>query len=179
MNLKDMISAFVELPRGGHHRRTKFLLNKARDRAHILVGLRSRSPISTRSSGSSAPPRRADRPRTLDGARLAGQGCKAAGRADRRSPPQGFGGGTYKLSDEQARAILDLRLQRLTALGRDEIEAELDGLGKEIAEYLDPARVRASSRSSRTSLPRSGKSSPRRAKRKSPARKSARSTTKT
>ena len=51
--------------------------------------------------------------------------------------------GTYRLSEEQARAILDLRLQRLTALGRDEIEAELDGLGKEIAEYLEILRSRA------------------------------------
>ncbi|HEV2000311.1 MAG TPA: DNA gyrase C-terminal beta-propeller domain-containing protein, partial [Xanthobacteraceae bacterium] len=50
--------------------------------------------------------------------------------------------GTYKLSAEQARAILDLRLQRLTALGADEIKAELDGLGTEIADYLDILRSR-------------------------------------
>ena len=51
--------------------------------------------------------------------------------------------GTYRLSDEQARAILDLRLQRLTALGRDEIKAELDKLAAEIADYLDILRSRA------------------------------------
>jgi DNA gyrase subunit A len=51
--------------------------------------------------------------------------------------------GTYRLSDEQARAILDLRLQRLTALGRDEIGDELKGLGSEIANYLDILRSRA------------------------------------
>ena len=45
-------------------------------------------------------------------------------------------GGTITLSDEQARAILDLRLQRLTALGRDEIGDELKKLGEEIKEYL-------------------------------------------
>jgi DNA gyrase subunit A len=45
-------------------------------------------------------------------------------------------GGTIRLSDEQARAILDLRLQRLTALGRDEIGDELKKLGEEIKEYL-------------------------------------------
>jgi DNA gyrase subunit A len=50
--------------------------------------------------------------------------------------------GTYRLSEEQARAILDLRLQRLTALGRDEIGAELDGLGKEIADYLEILKSR-------------------------------------
>ncbi|MBV9239985.1 MAG: DNA gyrase subunit A, partial [Xanthobacteraceae bacterium] len=51
--------------------------------------------------------------------------------------------GTYRLSDTQARAILDLRLQRLTALGRDEIKEELDKLAAEIADYLDILRSRA------------------------------------
>ena len=51
--------------------------------------------------------------------------------------------GTYRLSEEQARAILDLRLQRLTALGRDEIGDELKELGGEIANYLDILRSRA------------------------------------
>ena len=51
--------------------------------------------------------------------------------------------GTYALSMEQARAILDLRLQRLTALGRDEIGEELDKLAAEIADYLDILRSRA------------------------------------
>jgi DNA gyrase subunit A len=51
--------------------------------------------------------------------------------------------GTARLSAEQAKAILDLRLQRLTALGRDEIKAELDKLAGEIADYLDILRSRA------------------------------------
>ncbi len=51
--------------------------------------------------------------------------------------------GTTQLSAEQAKAILDLRLQRLTALGRDEIKAELDKLAAEIADYLDILRSRA------------------------------------
>ena len=51
--------------------------------------------------------------------------------------------GTARLSDEQAQAILDLRLQRLTALGRDEIADELDKLAAEIADYLDILRSRA------------------------------------
>jgi DNA gyrase subunit A len=50
--------------------------------------------------------------------------------------------GTTRLSAEQAKAILDLRLQRLTALGRDEIKAELDKLATEIADYLDILRSR-------------------------------------
>jgi DNA gyrase subunit A len=50
--------------------------------------------------------------------------------------------GTYRLSEDQAKAILDLRLQRLTALGRDEIGDELKGLGVQIAEYLEILRSR-------------------------------------
>jgi DNA gyrase subunit A len=45
--------------------------------------------------------------------------------------------GTYNLSEEQARAILELRLARLTALGRDEIGDELNKIGAEISDYLD------------------------------------------
>src|SRR5690606_1558318 len=51
--------------------------------------------------------------------------------------------GTYRLSETQARAILDLRLQRLTALGRDEIADELNKLADEISDYLDILRSRA------------------------------------
>src|SRR5450830_1412014 len=51
--------------------------------------------------------------------------------------------GTARLSGEQAKAILDLRLQRLTALGREEIKAELDKLAAEIADYLEILRSRA------------------------------------
>ncbi|MGL4974804.1 MAG: DNA gyrase C-terminal beta-propeller domain-containing protein, partial [Bosea sp. (in: a-proteobacteria)] len=50
--------------------------------------------------------------------------------------------GTYRLSEAQARAILDLRLQRLTALGRDEIGEELEKLAAEISDYLDILRSR-------------------------------------
>src|ERR1700746_24976 len=51
--------------------------------------------------------------------------------------------GTARLSLEQAKAILDLRLQRLTALGREEIAEELDKLAAEISDYLDILRSRA------------------------------------
>src|SRR3982750_4990826 len=51
--------------------------------------------------------------------------------------------GTAKLTAEQTKAILDLRLQRLTALGRDEIKDELDKLAKEISDYLEILRSRA------------------------------------
>ena len=51
--------------------------------------------------------------------------------------------GTARLSLEQAKAILELRLARLTALGREEISEELDKLAVEIADYLDILRSRA------------------------------------
>src|SRR3954462_11773513 len=51
--------------------------------------------------------------------------------------------GTFRLSEDQARAILELRLQRLTALGRDEVGDERVKLGKEIEDYLAILRSRA------------------------------------
>ena len=54
--------------------------------------------------------------------------------------------GTYRLSEEQATAILDLRLPRLTALGRDEIGDELKKIGEEIKEYLAILASRAAHR---------------------------------
>jgi DNA gyrase subunit A len=144
MNLHDLVSAFVAFREDTIGRRTKFLLNKARDRAHILVGL-------------------AIAVANIDEVIKVIRGSKDAAAAreelmSREWPAKDVralveliddprhkvtAAGTYILSEEQARAILDLRLQRLTALGRDEIEAELDGLGKEIAEYLDILRSRA------------------------------------
>ena len=51
--------------------------------------------------------------------------------------------GTYRLSEEQAKAILELRLARLTALGRDEIGDELKKIAEEIKDYLDILSSRA------------------------------------
>jgi len=63
--------------------------------------------------------------------------------------------GTARLSMEQAKAILDLRLQRLTALGREEISEELDKLAVEIAAISTSCvRARASRASSRPNLSR-------------------------
>jgi DNA gyrase subunit A len=55
----------------------------------------------------------------------------------------GIVNGEYRLSEEQARAILELRLQRLTALGREEVAEELEKLAKEISDYLEILRSRA------------------------------------
>jgi DNA gyrase subunit A len=82
--------------------------------------------------------------RQVDGAGVAGQHRGRADRADSTIRAIGCSSaGTAKLTAEQTKAILDLRLQRLTALGRDEIKDELDKLAKEISDYLDILRSRA------------------------------------
>jgi DNA gyrase subunit A len=144
MNLKDMLTAFIAFREEVISRRTKHLLAKARERAHVLVGL----AIAVANIDEIIRLIRASR--DANEAREALMGRDWPARAveamitlidDPRHTvtPEG----NYRLSAEQARAILDLRLQRLTALGRDEIQAELDKLADEIADYLDILRSRA------------------------------------
>lgn len=145
MNLMDMLRAFVSFREEVVTRRTKFLLNKARIRAHVLVGL----AIAV-----------ANIDEVIKLIRSAPDPATArAGLMERNWPAKDVAplvlliddprhklndDGTYNLSEEQARAILDLRLQRLTALGRDEIGDELNTIGEEIKDFLDilASRVR-------------------------------------
>jgi len=144
MNLKDLLTVFIAFREQVVTRRTKYLLTKARDRAHILVGLAvavanideiirvirtSPDPTSARDAlmARDWPAREVEAMITLI--------------ADPRH--QLAADGTIRLSMEQAKAILDLRLQRLTALGREEISDELDKLKVEINDYLDILRSRA------------------------------------
>ncbi|WP_394891541.1 DNA gyrase subunit A [Mesorhizobium sp. AaZ16] len=145
MNLTDILKAFVAFREDVISRRTKFLLRKVRDRAHVLVGL----AIAVANIDEVIKLiRQAPDPQTAREQLM-----------DRRWPAQDVESlilliddprhrinedGTYNLSEEQARAILELRLQRLTALGRDEIADELNTIGAEIADYLDilSSRVR-------------------------------------
>jgi DNA gyrase subunit A len=144
MNLKDLLTAFVAFREEVISRRTKFLLNKARDRAHILVGLAiAVANIDEvikliRSSKDANEAREALMAREWPATTAA---TLIALIDDPRHTVSSAG--TARLSAEQAKAILDLRLQRLTALGRDEIKAELDKLAAEIADYLDILRSRA------------------------------------
>jgi DNA gyrase subunit A len=144
MNLLDLVSAFVAFREEVIGRRTKFLLNKARDRAHILVGLAiavaNIDEVIKLIRAAKDPQTARDQLMERD---WPANDVKALVELIDDPRHKVTAKGTYKLSEEQARAILDLRLQRLTALGRDEIEAELDGLGKEISEYLDILRSRA------------------------------------
>ncbi len=125
-------------------RRTKFLLNKARDRAHILVGLAiavANIDEIIRVIRTSPDPNTA---RDILMSRDWPAKDVAAMITLIDDPRHRLAeDGTARLSMEQAKAILDLRLQRLTALGREEIGEELDKLAVEIADYLDILRSRA------------------------------------
>jgi DNA gyrase subunit A len=144
MNLKDLLTCFIAFREEVIYRRTKHLLAKARDRAHILVGL----AIAVANIDEVIRLIRAAKDANEAREQLMSRDWPARDVAtmvtlidDPRHSvsPEGF----TRLSAEQAKAILDLRLQRLTALGRDEIKAELDKLADEIADYLDVLRSRA------------------------------------
>lgn len=143
LGLKDFIQAFVSFREEVVSRRTKFLLNKARDRAHVLVGL----AIAVANIDEvihlirHAPDPATARRQLMERDWPAGDVAPLVELID---DPRHMirADGTYKLSEEQARAILDLRLQRLTALGRDEIGDELNKLGEQIKDYLDILRSR-------------------------------------
>ncbi|WP_181702833.1 DNA gyrase subunit A [Chthonobacter albigriseus] len=138
MTLKDVLVAFVSFRESVVMRRTRFLLNKARDRAHVLVGL---AIAVANIDEVIALIRNAPDPATareqLMTRRWPAKDVEALIRLIDDPRHTVNEDGTYNLSEEQARAILDLRLQRLTALGRDEIADELNKLAEEIKDYLD------------------------------------------
>ncbi len=143
LNLHDLLCAFISFREEVVTRRTRFRLGKARDRAHILVGLAiAVANIDEvirliRSAPDPASAREALMQRDWPAKDIA---PLVALIDDPRH--QILEGNVCRLSFEQAKAILDLRLQRLTALGRDEIADELDKLAKEITEYLEILRSR-------------------------------------
>ncbi|MES5483300.1 DNA gyrase subunit A [Bradyrhizobium sp. INPA03-11B] len=144
MTLKDLLTIFVAFREQVVTRRTKFLLGKARDRAHILVGLAiavANIDEMIRVIRTSPDPNTARD--TLMSRDWPARDVEAMITLIDDPRHRINDDGTIRLSLEQARAILDLRLQRLTALGRDEISEELDKLAAEIADYLDILRSRA------------------------------------
>ncbi|MEA1013480.1 DNA gyrase subunit A [Sphingosinicella sp. LY1275] len=137
LNLRDIIEAFVKFREEVITRRAKFELNKARDRAHILLGLviavtnLDEVVRIIRGAASPAEARAALLTRDWPIEEIAPyialvEAIESVGDAS-----------TYRLSDVQVRAILDLRLHRLTALGRDEIGGELKELATSIGELLE------------------------------------------
>ena len=138
MNLKDVLSAFVAFREVVVTRRTRFLLGKARDRAHVLVGLAIAvaNIDEVISVIRNAPDPGAAREQLMT-RRWPAADVESLIRLIDDPRHEMNEDGTYNLSEEQARAILDLRLQRLTALGRDEISEELNELAEEIKGYLE------------------------------------------
>jgi DNA gyrase subunit A len=144
MNLKDLLTLFIAFREQVVTRRTKFQLNKARDRAHVLVGLAiavANIDEMIRVIRTSPDPNTARE--TLMSRDWPGQDVSAMITLIDDPRHRLAADGTARLSMEQAKAILDLRLQRLTALGREEISEELDKLALEINDYLDILRSRA------------------------------------
>jgi DNA gyrase subunit A len=142
MGLKDILGHFIDFREEVITRRTKFELRKARDRAHMLVALSiavanidevvaiirgAKNPAEARAELLS---RKWDAGDVIDYLRLIGE------------PDDIIKGGKYQLTETQVKAILDLRLHRLTAIGRDEIGEELKELGLKIEELLNILRNR-------------------------------------
>ena len=144
MALKDILKAFLGFRAEVITRRTKHLLNRARDRAHVLVGL----AIAVANIDEvialirAAPDAAAAREALMAKDWPAGDMAPLVQLID--DPRHTLTAvNTLRLSEAQARAILDLRLQRLTALGRDEVGDELKALGGRISDYLDILSSRA------------------------------------
>ena len=137
LNLRDIIEAFVRFREEVITRRTKYELNKARDRAHILLGLviavTNLDEVVRIIRGSASP---AEARESLLSREWAVEQIAPYLRLVEAIETEATGD-TYRLSDIQVRAILDLRLHRLTALGRDEIGNELAELAAAITEYLE------------------------------------------
>jgi len=143
LTLRDIIESFVRFREEVITRRSKFELLKARERAHILLGLviavtnldevvklirGSKTPVEAREKLLAR-----DWPMEQIRPYIALVEAVEPQKRDK----------TYRLSDAQVRAILERRLHRLTALGRDEIGNELEGLAKNIGELLEILANRA------------------------------------
>lgn len=144
-NLKDILQKFVLHRREVVTRRTVFELKKARDRAHILEGLAialvNIDPIIELIKASQSP---SDAKKSLiaqgwdlgDVAEMLSRAGNNAARPDWLAPEFGIRDGQYFLTEEQAQAILDLRLNKLTGLEHDKILDEYKALLDTIAELL-------------------------------------------
>ncbi len=144
MPLRDMLTSFIAFRKDVVARRTKFELAKARDRAHVLVGL----ALAVANIDEvirlirSAPDPATAREELLSRSWPARD---MAPLVDLIADPRSVlnEDGEIRLTLEQAKAILDLRLQRLTGLGREEINDEATDLMGKIQDYLDILRSRA------------------------------------
>jgi DNA gyrase subunit A len=138
LDLKRVIAAFCAFREEVITRRTAFELGKARERAHVLVGL----AIAVANIDAvialikASPDPQAARAGLIERAWPAAEVVALVGLVDEPGREVAEDG-TYRMSEAQAKAILDLRLQRLTGLERDKIAEELQGLAERIRGYLE------------------------------------------
>ena len=137
MGIKDVIVAFCAFRKEVVVRRTTFLLSKARDRAHILAGLMvALASIDTIIELiKKAPDTETARNKLCETNWPAAEVADFISLID--DPGHEVIDGHYRLSETQARAILELRLQRLTGMERDKLSDETRELANKIADYLD------------------------------------------
>ena len=137
MPLKEIVSAFVAFREEVITRRTIYELGKARERAHVLAGL---AIAVANIDDVIALIRRAPDPQTAREELMARQWPAMDVEPLIKlidEPGRAIVDGKYQLSEAQAKAILDLRLHRLTGLERDKIGGELTEIGAQIKEYLE------------------------------------------
>ncbi|MBY8974924.1 DNA gyrase subunit A [Rhodobacteraceae bacterium NNCM2] len=143
LDLITILKAFIEFREEVVARRTAHLLMKARERAHVLCGLAvavenvDEVVATIRSSPDPATARERLKERRWPAEAIA-EYIRLIDDPSHKMNEDG----TYNLSDVQARAILDLRLQRLTAMGVKEVGEELTDLAGKITDYLEILRSR-------------------------------------
>ena len=138
LTLRDIVQSFIGFREEVITRRTKFELNKARERAHLLLGLvvavSNLDEVVAMIRGAANPAEA--RAKLLAKEWPIGDIAQYIQLVEAIEPTADEAGGTYRLSERQVKAILDLRLHRLTAMGRDEIGDELKELAAQIEELL-------------------------------------------
>ncbi|WP_052716573.1 DNA gyrase subunit A [Magnetospira sp. QH-2] len=136
LNVRQVLDAFIAFREEVIRRRTIYELNKAREKAHVLAGL----AVAVANIDEiialirKAPDPGTARQQLMDRAWPALDVAPLIELID--EPGHRVVDGTYKLSETQAKAILDLRLHRLTGLERDKIGDDLQKIGDQIKEYL-------------------------------------------
>ena len=138
LSLKSILQHFIDFREEVITRRTKYLLNKAREKSHLLLGfsiaVANLDPVIEliRASKDRAEAREQLLARAWDGSSVAAYIKLVEANTDVISID-----GQYRFTEVQANAILDLRLHRLTGLEREKILKDLDDIAKDIQEYLD------------------------------------------
>ncbi|MBV8535277.1 MAG: DNA gyrase subunit A, partial [Alphaproteobacteria bacterium] len=137
LGLREVIQAFIAFREEVITKRTRFELRKARERAHILIGLAiavvNLDPMIKLIR--EAPDPGVARQKLMETEWPVKDLQPLIELVN--EPGRGIVDGKYRLSEDQAKAILDLRLHRLTGLERDKIADDLKALVKEIEDYLD------------------------------------------